>query len=284
MMNLAILGPGLLGGSIALAARARGGHHVAMWGRRPEVLEQVAARGVADRASMDLREIVSDAAIVVLCVPIGAMPALARQIADAVPANAIVTDVGSVKAGVCTELRAIFRERGHFVGSHPMAGSDQTGIEFARADLFEGAVSIITPDQSSDAEAVAAVEHFWQALGSRVLQVSPAEHDRLVALVSHLPHVLAAALVNAIGDTNPRAFDFAGPGFRDTTRVASGPPEMWTEILRTNREPIREAIEALIEKLREIATLLDRDRPMTDFLTQAKAQRDRLRLPKHPHA
>ena len=279
MTNLAILGPGLLGGSIALAARARGGFRVTMWARRAEAVAEVEALGVADRVSTDLQSIVADAALVVLCMPVGVMPEVARQIVEAIPAGAIVTDVGSVKAAVCAELGAIFRERGRFVGSHPMAGSEQTGIGAARADLFAGAVAIVTPEAESDPAAVASVVEFWTALGSRVRQVAPAEHDRIVALVSHLPHLLAAALVNTVAAEDPAAFDFCGPGFRDTSRVASGPPAMWAEILGTNQAAVREATEALIEKLREIATLLDRDRPMTEFLTQAKAQRDRLRLP-----
>ena len=284
MTNLAILGPGLLGGSISLAVRARGSHRVAMWARRSEAVDEVSRLGVADRASADLQAVVADADFVILCVPIGAMPGLARQVAEAIPHGTIVTDVGSVKAEVCAQLGPLFRDHGRFVGSHPMAGSDQTGLAAARADLFEGAVSIVTPDDSSDAEAVAAVSGFWQALGSRVLEVSPAEHDRIVAHISHLPHILAAALVNTVAAKRPDAFEYCGPGFRDTTRVAGGPPEMWTEILRTNRVAVREATEALIEKLGEIATLLERDQPMTEFLTQAKAQRDRLRLPKNPHA
>lgn len=281
--NLAILGPGLLGGSIALAARAHGGCQVAMWARRPEAVAEVMALGVTERASTDLRSIVADAALVVLCVPVGAMPGLARELAGALPLGAIVTDVGSVKASVCAELGGLLRDRACFVGSHPMAGSEQTGITAARADLFEGAVSIVTPDPTSDPDAVAAVADFWRTLGARVLQVDPAEHDRIVALISHLPHLLAAALINTVAAENPAAFDFCGPGFRDTTRVAGGPPEMWAEILGTNRTAVRAAVEALIVKLREIATLLDHDRPMTEFLTQAKAQRDRLRLPKFPH-
>lgn len=283
MTNLAILGPGLLGGSIALAARERGGYRVAMWARRAEAVAEVEALGVADRVSTDVRSIVADAALVVLCVPVGVMPALARQVAAAISEGAIVTDVGSVKAEVCAELRAIFRDRGRFVGSHPMAGSEQTGISAARADLFVDAVSIVTPEAASDAAAVAALVEFWTLLGARVQQVSPHEHDRIVALVSHLPHLLAAALVNTVAAEDPHAFDFCGPGFRDTTRVASGPPAMWAEILRTNRGAVRGAVEALIEKLRETVTLIDCDPPMNEFLTQAKTQRDRLRLPKPPH-
>lgn len=279
MTHLAILGPGLLGGSIALAARARGGYRVSMWARRPEAVAEVEALGVADFASADIRSVVADAALVVLCVPVGGMPALARQVAEAIPPGAIVTDVGSVKALVCAELGKIFAGRGRFVGSHPMAGSEQTGIGAARADLFTGAVSIVTPQEASEQDAVATIVKFWEALGSRVLRVAPEEHDRIVALVSHLPHLLAAALVNTVADASLSAFDFCGPGFRDTTRVAAGPPAMWAEILRTNHVAVRAAVEALIEKLREMATLLDRDQPMTEILTQAKAQRDRLRFP-----
>jgi prephenate dehydrogenase len=212
------------------------------------------------------------------------MGALARQMAPIVSPGAIITDVGSVKAAVVDELSAIFKQRARFVGSHPMAGSEQTGLEAARAGLFDGAACIVTPDSHSDAAAVAAVHSFWETLGSRVLELSPQAHDEIVALVSHFPHLLAAALVNLIGEKHAEAFQFAGPGFRDTTRVASGPPEMWTEILRSNHTAVRAAVEAMIEKLREIVTLLDHDASMNRFLTQAKTQRDQLRLPKSSHA
>ena len=280
MKTLAIIGPGLLGGSIALAARRAGGWRTALWARRAAAVAEIAALGIADAASTDLRGIVAGADLVVLCVPIGAMPALAREIADAISERTIVTDVGSVKASVVADVGAIFHGRGRFVGSHPMAGSEQTGIGAARAELFDGAACIITPDAATDAGALAEVRAFWQTLGARVLEVAPAAHDEIVALVSHLPHLLAATLVQTVLAENARAFEFCGPGFRDTTRVAAGPPAMWAEILRTNREAVRKSAEAMIEKLRGIITLLDQDEPMTAFLTQAKTQRDRLRLPK----
>jgi prephenate dehydrogenase len=284
MTRLAIIGPGLLGGSIALAARRAGGFHVAVWARRAEAVAELEKRAIAEIASTDLATVVRDADLVILAVPVGAMGALARQIAAVVPSGAIITDVGSVKAAVVEELSAIFQQRARFVGSHPMAGSEQTGLEAARAGLFDGAACIVTPDSHSDAAAVAAVHHFWETLGCRVLELSPAAHDEIVALVSHFPHLLAAALVNLIGEKHAEAFEFAGPGFRDTTRVASGPPEMWTEILRSNHSAVRAAVEAMIEKLREIVTLLDHDASMNTFLTQAKTQRDQLRLPKSSHA
>ena len=164
-----------------------------------------------------------------------------------------------------------------------MAGSEQIGLAAARAGLFDGAVCIVTPDSRSDAAAVSAVHGFWETLGGRVLELSPTAHDEIVALVSHFPHLLAASLVNFVAGKNADAFQFAGPGFRDMTRVAGGSPEMWTEILRGNHAAVRAAVEAMIEMLREIATLLDHDVPMTAFLTQAKTQRDQLRLPKSSH-
>ena len=280
MKTLAIIGPGLLGGSIALAARRAGGWRTALWARRAAAVAEIVALGIADAASTDLRGIVAGADLVVLCVPIGAMPALAREIADAISERTIVTDVGSVKASVVADVGAIFHGRGRFVGSHPMAGSEQTGIGAARAELFDGAACIVTPDAATDTGALAEVCAFWQTLGARVLEVAPAAHDEIVALVSHLPHLLAATLVQTVLAENARAFEFCGPGFRDTTRVAAGPPTMWAEILRTNREAVRKSAEAMIEKLRGIITLLDQDEPMTAFLTAAKTQRDRLRLPK----
>ncbi len=284
MTQLAIIGPGLLGGSIALAARRAGGFRVAAWARRSEAVAEMQRLALADRVSTNLAETVADADLVVLCVPIGAMAELARQIVAAIAPGAVVTDVGSVKAPVVEEVGAVFSRRGRFVGSHPMAGSEQTGIAAASADLFDGAACIVTPVENSDAGAVAMVRGFWESLGCRVLETSPARHDEIVALVSHFPHLLAAMLVNVVAEQNADAFEFSGPGFRDITRVASGPPAMWAEILRSNHVAVRKSAEAMIEKLRGIATLLDHDASMTEFLTHAKAQRDRLRSPKTPHA
>jgi prephenate dehydrogenase len=283
MTRLAIIGPGLLGGSIALAARRAGGFRVSVWARRAEAVVELEKRALAEVVSTELAAVVREADLVVLCVPIGTMGALAREIAPLLPPRAVVTDVGSVKAPVVQELGAIFDGRGRFIGSHPMAGSEQTGLDAARVDLFDGAACIVTPDGRSDAGAVAAVRAFWQALGCRVLEATPAEHDEIVALVSHLPHLLAATLVNVVADRHAHAFDFSGPGFRDTTRVAAGPPAMWAEILRSNQAAVRASAEAMIEKLRAIITLLDHDASMTEFLTQAKAQRDRLPTPKTPN-
>lgn len=286
LKRIAILGPGLLGGSLALALKARAGAKVAIWARREEAAAAVLKQGCADEASTDLAKVVSGADTIVFATPIGVMPDLAKKIAPHVAANTLVTDVGSVKAPVCVQLSEIFAGGpGHFIGSHPMAGSEQTGLEAAREDLFDGAVCIVTPGKQTVPEAVQQARALWEAVGGQVRIVPPDEHDAIVATISHLPHLLAAVLVNAVSDTCPAAFDFCGPGFRDTTRIASGPPGMWTEILGENRAAVGKALDALIEKLRAASKVLvsgssERDQSMNQLLTEAKAQRDRLRLPK----
>ncbi|MDB6155170.1 MAG: Prephenate dehydrogenase [Chthoniobacteraceae bacterium] len=281
MNKVAILGPGLLGGSIALALRARG-IFVSVWARRQGSADEAMEGGFADEASTSLAQVVREAEIVVLCTPIEAMPALARELVALLPAGCVITDVGSVKATVVTALTAIF-DRAHFVGSHPMAGSEQTGMKAARADLFSGTVCIVTPNADSNPAAVALVSSFWEMLGCDVRELTPEMHDAHVAMISHFPHLLAASLVDMISEQNPAALEFCGPGFRDTTRVASGSPALWTGILLSNRDALRKSTEAMIEKLREILTLLDSQYPdqvMHEFLTQSKALRDSLRLPR----
>lgn len=283
MTKLAVIGPGLLGGSLALAARRVGGFRVCLWARRPEAVEELRELKIADEASSNLVDVAEGADVVVFCVPIGVMPVLAEQIAPVLHADSLVTDVGSVKAPVVAQLAPIFRNRARFVGSHPMAGSEQTGVRAAKADLFDGAVCIVTPNNDSEPEAVDEVGDFWRTMGCSVREISPEAHDEAVAAISHLPHLAAAALVNAVAERSPGAFDFAGSGFRDTTRVASGPADMWTEILSSNRSAVRKSAEAMIAKLEEFITLLDSETPeseirMNQFLTQAKAQRDSLRL------
>jgi prephenate dehydrogenase len=281
MKRIAILGSGLLGGSIALKLRAIGGSHVALWARREEAVEEIRARGCAEVASTDVREIVRSADIVIFCVPVGAMPSLAREIVGELRADTIVTDVGSVKATVVAELSAIFAGRAQFVGSHPMAGSEFTGLKAARVNLFEGTTCIVTPGDSS--EAVEKVSAFWQSLGCRVAQLAAAEHDECVALISHLPHLVAGTLVRTVLAKNPHAFNVVGPGFRDTTRVASGPPPLWVEILRENSTAVAAALDAMIAKLAEFRqTLAPQSDPQAlhDLLAEAKHTRDQITFPK----
>jgi prephenate dehydrogenase len=283
MQRIAILGPGLLGGSLALKLRALGGAHVSLWARRAEAIAEIEARGCADAAGTEARAIVREAEVVVLCVPVEAMPALAREIAPALKPGAVVTDVGSVKAGVVAQLSEIFRGAAQFVGSHPMAGTEHTGLKAARAELFAGATCIVTPDAQTDARALAAVIAFWKKVGCRVAQLPAREHDECVALISHLPHLVAGALIHTVARKNAHAFGVVGPGFRDSTRVASGPPEMWVGILRENRAAVTAAVEAMLTTLTNLREALADpaagDEQLRAFLAGAKATRDQISFP-----
>jgi prephenate dehydrogenase len=181
-----------------------------------------------------------------------------------------------VKAPVVQALEEIFG--GAFVGSHPMAGSEKSGLEAARGDLFENAACVVTPTARTVPAARAAVENLWTAVGGRLVHLAPAEHDRLVGRISHLPHSVAAVLVHAVAQT-PGADRLAGGGYRDTTRIAAGPPAMWAEILLQNREGLLAGIDGFAEKLAELKTiLLSNDAPaLENFLSRAKAARDALK-------
>ena len=278
--SIAILSPGLLGGSLALAIRGRiQGAEIRVWARREASVEKVRAMGLADVASTNALEIAKGADLVVFCMPIGAMAAVAEAIAGVVGRNTVVTDVGSVKQPVVDTLEKIFRGRAEFVGSHPMAGSEQAGLEAARGDLFEGAVSILTPEEGTRRETLEAVADFWATMGCRVAIATPRAHDEAVALVSHLPHLAAAALVQTVLRENPVALEWRGTGFMDTTRVASGPPAMWAEILVENRAAVKKAIHAMIENLTEVTKLLEGEETaaVENYLAEARHVRDRLK-------
>ena len=175
------------------------------------------------------------------------MPEIARLIAPKLSSHATVTDVGSVKTPVVSELEKILG--GRFVGSHPMAGSEQSGLNSARANLFEDAACIITPTQRSEEAALKKVRELWQAIGARLIEMSPASHDATIARVSHLPHAVSAALVLAVHQGAPNALALAGGGYRDTTRIAAGPPSMWTEIFLENRTGLAAGLEDMKTQL-----------------------------------
>lgn len=283
MKRIAILGPGLLGGSIALKLRETGVARVALWARRQAAVDDILARGCADEACTSIAKIAADADLVVLCVPVGAMEDISQDLRGVIRKDTIVTDVGSVKQSVVAGLDAVFENHGRFVGSHPMAGSESTGMAAAQTDLFCGKTCIVTPSQATDAAALQEVIEFWKQLGcKRVVQLSPEAHDECVALISHLPHLVAAALVNTVSDTYPAAFEVVGPGFRDTTRVAGGPPAMWQEILTENSHAVVHALDAMIAKLTTFRQTLhshsaeEAKVEITATLAAAQSTRDRI--------
>jgi len=191
----------------------------------------------------------------------------------------IVTDVGSAKAGVVRELESLIAgSGGHFIGSHPIAGSEKAGVNAARADLFENAVCVVTPTKKSNTAAVRKVEQFWKAVGLRVLRLTPELHDALVGRSSHLPHLVAAALAgHVLNPAHPKLQALlCASGFRDATRVASGSPEMWRDIVLANRKNLRIALDDFVRELQCLQTILRRrqGRKIREFLETAKRRRD----------
>jgi prephenate dehydrogenase len=255
--RLAVIGLGLLGGSVALAARRRGvAAHVAASGRRPAALAEARRRGLVDEVG-PLAEVVRGADLVLLATPVAAMPAALRDAAPHLAPGARITDVGSVKGCLAETLPGLLPPEVHYVGSHPMAGSHHRGWEHARADLFEGAACAVTPTPGSDPAAVAFVEAFWRALGARVVRRDPAAHDREVAWTSHVPHVLAFAFAGALADAPAGAAELAGPGFRDFTRIARSDAELWSEILVANRKAVAGPLQRAGERLADLARALE---------------------------
>lgn len=282
MKSVAILGPGLLGGSIALALRPDPGVEVRLWARRPEAVVEARALAVADFVTDCVEEAVEGVETVVLCVPPAAMEGVVKRALPRLSPSALVTDVGSVKGPVCAALAPLIQGRALFVGSHPMAGSEKAGLSAARADLFVNAVCILTPQPGrTEPAACERAEAFWQRLGCRVRFLAPEAHDEVCALISHLPHLVAAALVQNVAQTSAQAFGFCGPGFRDSTRIASGLPSLWTEILSSNRGAVAGSLRSLIEILEQLAAQLEEGGPEAEvaihgFLASAKAHREGL--------
>lgn len=278
--KIALVGVGLLGGSLALAIRERRlADQVQGFVRRESSLSECDAAGLPGFATRDLSAVVRDADLVILCTPLAQMKDLARKMAPALKPGAIVSDVGSVKASVIADLEGMVADTGaHFVGAHPMAGSEKTGVRAARADLFHNAVCVITPTTSSPAPAVQALEEFWRDAGTRTVRMTAALHDEFVARCSHLPHVLAAALVNLVLDpAHPREQALlCANGFRDTTRIASGSPEMWRDIVLANSKSLGAALDGLLRQLAELRVAMERGdaAAVERFFAEARERRE----------
>ena len=280
IQRLAVVGVGLLGGSLALAARAHGlAREIVGVGRDRGRLEAPLRAGAVDRVTTSIAEGVRDADVIVLAATVLANERLLGEVWGAMTPGALVTDVGSTKRGIVSvaERLAAAQPRA-FVGSHPMAGSEQSGFGVARADLFRGATVILTPTDASDPAAVKGVTALWETLGARVSALDPDTHDRVVAAISHLPHVAAWALVDAVGRFEPGALAFAARGFRDTTRIAASDPAMWTDILLGNRDAIVASLVAFrgaLDDLEGLVTAGDRA-GIEALLARLKAQREGL--------
>jgi prephenate dehydrogenase len=241
--HLCILAPGLLGGSVGLAAHARGvAQRITVWARRPEVRIALENQPWCASVAATPEAAVREADLVVLAAPVDRIAELVAQIAPHVRSGAWITDVGSTKGALTRAAHAALAGRAHFVGAHPMAGSEKTGWENGHADLFRGRVCFITPLPATDPAALEGVARFWTALEAEVTSVDPDAHDEIVAHISHLPQVLATTLCTFLAQQNPGWRNFAGGGLRDTTRIGASDPAMWIEILRNNRDEILRAL------------------------------------------
>ena len=240
--RIAVLGLGLLGGSLAFAARRRGvAREVVGATRSASARERALRDGAVDRAE-DPEQAVVGAELVVLATPITAMPELLRRVASRLADGAVVTDVGSVKGPLAEVLPGLLPAGARYVGSHPMAGSHERGMESAHPDLFEGAPCVVcAPAGDADGERVAA---FWRAIGCRVVCRDPERHDAEVAWMSHVPHAMAFAFAAALASAPPGAREVAGPGFRDFTRIAHSDPELWADIFHANHKALAAPLEA----------------------------------------
>ena len=257
--RMTIAGVGLIGGSLAAAAREAGlVGEILGFGRTAANLETARARGLIDRIVTD-DAAAAAADVIVLAAPVRTCATLAARFAPHATATAIVTDVGSVKGTLVDALEASWRDPALVVGAHPIAGSEASGAGAAKADLFRGRLCILTPTARTGPDALRTIRALWEGVGARVEQMSPAAHDAILARVSHLPHVLAYALVRAVADGRAdgrRLLDYAGTGFLDATRIAASPAEVWRDIALANRAAIEEALGELRVALDDLGRLI----------------------------
>jgi len=278
--KIALVGVGLLGGSVGMAVRQRRlAAQVVGYVRRQASIDECMKAGAVDSATMVLAQAVENADLVILCTPIGQMLELTKQMLPSLKRGAVVTDVGSVKGQPAQELTALIAGAGAcFIGSHPMAGAEKTGVSFAKADLFQNAVCVVSPTPKAPAAEVKKLEEFWKALGGKPLRLKPDLHDELVSRSSHLPHVVAAELASyVLSPALPKhQAQLCATGFRDMTRIASGSPEMWRDISVANREQLARVLGVFIEDLQEFQLALNNGdvKTIEEFFVKAKQRRD----------
>ncbi len=275
--QLTIIGVGLIGGSVGLAAKTHGiARKIVGVGRDERSLARAQSVGAIDSFTTSLEEGVSATDLVVVCTPVDRVAQDVIAVALASPPKAVITDAGSTKGNIVRELAGKMPVgRAMFVGSHPLAGSEKKGSSNSRGDLFESRLVIVTPTSDTDMEAAALVELFWQQLGARVIRMDPFDHDEALAVTSHLPHAAAAGLA---GVTPVGLLSLTAGGFRDCTRVASGDPQLWAAIFEANRDAVLTATDKFLDRMTDFRrTLAAGDvAGLTKWLAEAKQVRDAL--------
>ncbi|MDP3839395.1 MAG: prephenate dehydrogenase/arogenate dehydrogenase family protein, partial [Methylococcales bacterium] len=283
--KLCIIGVGLIGGSVAKAARANGlAHHIVGYGREQDVVNLQTAKhlGVIDEFYIDdIKHAVHNADCVLIATPVASIEAIFQQLKPVWSADTIYTDVGSTKVSVLAAAERVFGDiPDNVVPAHPIAGAEQSGVEAALVDLFIHKRLIITPASHTSSEAVQKIKQFWQGFGALVSVMDAQHHDSILAATSHLPHILAFALVDMLGhkDEQTEIFKYAAGGFRDFTRIASSDPTMWKDICAANKQEILPLIEQLRAELAKIHGLLANDDYQQLFSTFAYANSARQRF------
>lgn len=279
--KLTVLGSGLLGASLMQAAKARGlCEKATAWSRRAETRLKCEEQPWCDGVFATPQEAAAAAELVIISVPVEHIVPLIQAIAPALQPGTLVTDVGSTKSLICRHGQAAMPEGSFFVGSHPMAGSEKTGLGHAHEALFEGRACFVTPLPETDNEAVEKTIKLWRALGMEVATSTPEGHDEIVANISHLPHILASVLCGALASRNPDWRNYAGGGLRDTTRIAAGDPQLWKSIIRENREEILRAMSHYEEHWQRMRAAIHNDNPfeIVNLLERGKQYRDDMRI------
>ncbi len=282
-MNLgviAIIGTGLIGGSIGLGLKERGlARTIIGVGHRKASLNKALKVKAIDEGTTSIEKAVKNADIIILATAVNLIPIFAKKIIPLMKKSAILTDVGSTKNYIVSQINNEIKSRGgrekpNFIGAHPLAGSEQRGIESARSDLFEGSVCVLTPTSLNSKQGITRLSSMWKALGARISIMTPSKHDEVLALVSHLPHFVASSLAGVIDEKH---WKFAASGLRDTTRIASGDPELWLDISKQNKKEIIEALRSFSEEVECMINDLERgnDKKLLDRLKKAKTVRDK---------
>jgi prephenate dehydrogenase len=255
--RVTILGVGFIGASFALALKKYGlCSEIVGYGRKEENLRRAQEKNILDSFDLDPAKACRGADLVVFATPVGTFVDLAKRVHESLRSYTIVTDVGSVKGKLVRDMEAILPEGVFFVGGHPIAGSDRSGIDTAAADIFDKATCIITPTGKTDTDALAKVIAVWETFGSLIALIDADEHDRIYAAVSHLPHLLAYEIVNTVADIDSSYLSFSGQGFKDTTRIASSHPELWRDICLLNKENLLEYVEIFKKNLDRVSQYL----------------------------
>ncbi|UCE62676.1 MAG: prephenate dehydrogenase/arogenate dehydrogenase family protein [Nitrospirota bacterium] len=284
--QVVIVGVGLIGGSLGLVLKQKGlAGSVVGVGRRIENLEKAVELHAIDRYETDVRNAIHDADLVVLATPVQTYASHLRDWGQTLQSGAIVSDVGSVKGGLVEEAEKLLPAAVHFVGAHPIAGREKSGVAYASPNLFDGARCLVTPTKQTDPQALEAICQLWEAAGSIVLSMDPFVHDWVLGSVSHLPHVAAFGLMHALDDLQAQMeapvdlLDFSGGGLRDTTRIAASSPEMWRDISLANRQNLVRMIETYIQHLEKFKDLLEKEDEvgLVEVMTKAKELRERLK-------